>query len=81
MPETNLVFFSIEEEFGTAPQLSARLRQRGVKINPTGPQRLRGCTHLGVTREQALRAAEIIGECLSEGLAGVAETVTGPYAI
>lgn len=80
MPETNLVFFDVEKEFGTAPQLSARLRQRGVNINPTGPGRLRGCTHLSVTREEVLRAAEIIGECLSEGLAGVAETVTGPYA-
>lgn len=80
MPETNLVFFNLDESYGTAPQLSARLRQRGVNINPTGQQRLRGCTHLSVSRDEVLRAAEIIGEILDEGLTGVTETVTGTYA-
>ncbi len=81
MPETNLVFFDVEEAAGTAFALSSRLRQRGVNINPSGPQTLRACTHLDVPREQVLRAAEIIGECMTEGLAGVTETVAGgPYA-
>ncbi len=81
MPETNLVYFDVVEDFGTALALSSRLRQLGVNINPCGPQTLRACTHLDITREQALRAAELIGTCLSDGLANVAaSTIDGPYS-
>ncbi|TWU08777.1 L-allo-threonine aldolase [Symmachiella macrocystis] len=81
MPETNLVFFDVEEGYGSAFALSSRLRELGVNINPTGPQSLRACTHLDLTREQSLRAAELIGDSLSKGLADVAESITGgPYA-
>ena len=52
--ESNLVFFEIAPERGTSAQLSARLLERGVKINPSGPQRLRACTHLDVTRAEML---------------------------
>jgi len=80
-PETNLVFFDVEPDRGTAFALSSQLRERGVNINPTGPQSLRACTHLGVSRAEVVRAAELIGECVSDGLTGVAETVSGgPYA-
>ena len=59
----------------------ARLRANRVRHASTGPQTLRACTHLDVSRAQVLRAAELIGQCLSEGLAGVNETVSGgPYA-
>ncbi|MBX3442193.1 MAG: low specificity L-threonine aldolase [Planctomyces sp.] len=64
--ETNLVFFEIAPEFGTAADLSAALLERGVKLNPAGgPQRLRACTHLDVGREGVLRAVEAIRDCLA----------------
>lgn len=66
--ESNLVFFEIDLELGTAAQLSARLQEHGVRINPSGPQRLRACTHLDVTRSQLLRAAEIVRDCLAGGV-------------
>jgi threonine aldolase len=78
--ETNLVFFNVDPELGNAGQLSARLKQRGVRINATGPQRLRACAHLDVTREMVLRAAETIAEAVEEGFAGAVGTELGPYA-
>ena len=66
--ESNLVFFNLDPRFGTAAQLSAALLQHGVKINASGPQRLRACTHLDVTRFDVLRATEIIRACLHAGI-------------
>ena len=51
-----------------AQQLSARLLDRGVKINPSGPHRLRACTHLDVTQADLLRAADIVRECMESGI-------------
>ncbi len=78
--ESNLVFFEIEPEFGTAAQLSASLLKRGVKVYTFGRQRLRACTHLDVTLTDSLRAAEIVGECLAEGLSDTSRTTQGAYA-
>ena len=78
--ETNLVFFNVDPELGNAAQLSARLKQRGVRIGASGPQRLRGCTHLDVDRAMVLRAAEAIAEAVAEGLAGAVGAELGPYA-
>ncbi len=58
--ETNLIFFKVDPELGTAPQLAAALKQRGVLVLPTGPQTLRACTHLDVSAAQAERAADLI---------------------
>lgn len=62
--ESNLVFFEVDPARGTSAQLSARLLERGLKLNPSGPQRLRACTHLDVTRADLQRAAEIVRECM-----------------
>jgi len=62
--ETNLVFFEVDAKRGTSAQLSARLLQHGVKLNPSGTQRLRACTHLDVTKEDVLQAAEAVRACM-----------------
>ena len=63
--ETNLVFFEIDAGLGTAAELSAALKERGVHINPAGgTHRLRACTHLDVTQEDVERAAQTLAECL-----------------
>jgi threonine aldolase len=59
-PETNIVFFEVDPDWGTAAELSRRLVEAGVRINPTGKQRLRAVTHLDATREDALAAADAI---------------------
>ncbi|RPI89015.1 MAG: low specificity L-threonine aldolase, partial [Planctomycetaceae bacterium] len=78
--ETNLVFFEVDPKLGNASQLSTRLKEKGVLINATGPQRLRACTHLDVTREDALRAAEAISETVHEGFDAAHGAELGPYA-
>jgi threonine aldolase len=78
--ETNLVFFDVDPECGQAGQLSTKLAQKGVFINATGPQRLRACTHLDISREDALRAAEAISEAMHEGLRSAATAAAGPYS-
>lgn len=66
--ESNLIFFEINAERGTSAQLSAQLLEHGVRVNPSGPQRLRACTHLDVTREEVLRAAEAVRACMQQGV-------------
>lgn len=78
--ETNLVFFEVEPELGTAGQLSGRLRDQGVLINATGPQRLRACTHLDVNREGVLRAVEAVQRAVTGDLRSAEAVAAGPYA-
>ena len=62
--QTNIVYFHIDPGLGTASDLAAALRQRGVLVHPTGPQTIRACTHLDVTTDQVERAAEIIRQAV-----------------
>jgi threonine aldolase len=78
--ETNLVFFGIDPTRLSVATMSADLRKRGVLINPLGPW-LRACTHLDVTRDQVLRAADIVREILTKPReATTPEVVFSPYA-
>jgi threonine aldolase len=58
--ETNLIWFRVEREAGTAKDVAAALKERGVLVLESGPQKLRACTHLDVSAAQAERAAEVI---------------------
>jgi threonine aldolase len=78
--ESNLVFFEIEPELGSSAQLSAKLLQNGVRVNPSGPQRLRACTHLDLTATDVMRAAEIVRDCVQSGFSDTKATVGGAYA-
>ena len=60
--DTNIVIFEIDPELGTAAAFSARLRDEGVLMNATAPQRIRAVTHFDVSREQVERAAAVILE-------------------
>lgn len=75
--ETNLVFFDLDPAIGTAAQLSAALKSRGVLLNPIGPQRLRACTHLDVTADQARQAAAILREILESNVLAEANAEVG----
>jgi threonine aldolase len=58
--ETNLVWVAVNPSVGTAADVAAYLRSRGVLISVPGNQVVRACTHLGVTREQVEEAASLI---------------------
>jgi threonine aldolase len=78
--ETNLVFFEVEPDLGNASQFSALLQQSGVRLHASGPQRLRACTHLDVSRDEMLQAAEIVRDCMAQGFHKLAGSAIGPYA-
>jgi threonine aldolase len=67
--ETNLVWFEVDPDLGTAQEVAARLKQRGVRVHPAAPQMIRACTHLDVSAAQAERAAETIRTTCSEAVA------------
>jgi threonine aldolase len=58
--DTNLIWFRVNPEMGTAKDAAATLKQRGILVHVAGPQTLRACTHLDVSAADAERAAEAI---------------------
>ena len=62
--ETNLVWFEVDPELGTAKDVTAGLKQRGVWVHAGGPHTVRACTHLDVSAAQAERAAETIRQTM-----------------
>jgi len=64
--DTNLIWFHADPEIGTAKDVAAALKQRGVRVHTSGPQTLRACTHLDVSAAQAERAAETIRQTLGK---------------
>ncbi len=78
--ESNLVFFEIEEELGTAVQLKAALADDGVLIGPMGGQRMRAATHLDVSAEDVHTAVKAIQSCVATGFAEREMTGSGPYS-
>jgi threonine aldolase len=58
--ETNLVWFWVDPELGTAKDLAAALEQRGVLVHVSSRYLLRACTHLDVSAAGAEQAAEKI---------------------
>ena len=72
-PETNLVWVTVDPELGTAADVVAHLKSHGVLASALGPQTLRACTHLDVSREDVEIAADVIRSIDPEAIA--AETV------
>jgi threonine aldolase len=64
-PATNIVIFDIRETGMAAAELSARLREAGVLINPVGPTALRAVTHYDVSRADCEKALEAVASVLT----------------
>ncbi len=58
--ETNLVWIAVDPKLGSAQAIADRLKTDGILVSALGPQVLRACTHLDVSREQVEIAAESI---------------------
>ncbi|HEV3204554.1 MAG TPA: GntG family PLP-dependent aldolase [Gemmataceae bacterium] len=58
--ETNLVWFEVDPDLGSAKDIAAQLKQKGISVQPVGGHTIRACTHLDVSAAQAERAAEAI---------------------
>jgi threonine aldolase len=63
--QTNIVYFDVVRGGMSAQDLAGRLRSRGILMLPTGPHTLRAVTHYMVSRDDVLRALDIIREELS----------------
>jgi threonine aldolase len=66
---TNLVWFEVEPELGSAKDVLAKLKARGLLIGGGDGQVLRACTHLDVSAADAERAAEVIRKTLRRPVA------------
>ena len=64
--ETNLIWFEVDPDLGTAGDVAAALKGRGVLVHAAGPQTLRACTHLDVSAAQAERAAEVVRRAVAQ---------------
>jgi threonine aldolase len=58
--ETNLVWVTVDPALGTAGEVAAYLRSRGILVAALGAQVIRACTHLDVTRDDVAYAASVI---------------------
>ena len=56
--ETNLVWIAVDPEMGTGAEVAARMKAQGVLISALGHRVVRAVTHLDVSRDDCLRAAE-----------------------
>lgn len=65
VPATNIVIFDIAATGLPAAELSRRLKQRGVLINPISPAALRAVTHYDVSRADCMRALDAIAASLA----------------
>ena len=59
--ETNMVFFEVEKN-RTAADLCAKLTERGVRMLPVAPRRVRAVTHLDVSSADIERAIAVFRE-------------------
>ena len=58
--ETNLVWVRVDSTLGTAADVVAYLRTRGILVAALGSQVIRACTHLDLTRQDIAYAASVI---------------------
>jgi threonine aldolase len=81
--QTNIIWFQVDPELGTAGDIAARLKLNGVLVSVGAPQILRACTHLDISRSMAERAAEVvrrvIGRGSSDPVTGVALATSAGY--
>jgi threonine aldolase len=63
--QTNILVFGLTPDAPTAMVLVANARARGVLINAFGPRTVRAVTHLDVSRDQCMKAADVLVEIAS----------------
>lgn len=62
--ETNIVYFEVASELGTAEKFCQRLDDKGVRMLPVATQRVRAVLHLDVSREQVEQALIVLRRML-----------------
>lgn len=62
--ETNIVLFDLDAPLGTAAEVCAKLRERGVWMLPNLPRRVRAVCHLDTPRPLVERAIDVLRDVL-----------------
>lgn len=68
--DSNIVIFRVADWIGSPASLEARLRLRGILINPIGRGTMRAVTHLDVDGAAVGRAIEALAASVAESLEG-----------
>ena len=63
--QTNILVFGLAADAPDATTLVAKARERGVLVNAFGPHTVRAVTHLDVSHDQCMKAADILVEIVS----------------
>jgi threonine aldolase len=63
--ETNMVFFDVSQTPLSAPEISARLREKGIWIGAFDQRKMRAVTHLDVGREDIIEASNTLKDILA----------------
>ena len=77
--ETNLVYFDVDAQLGTAVQLAGRLKEADVLIGPSGGQMMRAVTHLDVDESDICRVADAVRQAVASGFSAQPLVGDGPY--
>ena len=75
---SNIVVFGLTPQAPDANTVVARARDAGVLVVAFGPRTVRAVTHLDVTEEQCLRAAEVLVEAATS-TGGTVTCAPGSY--
>ena len=65
--ETNMIYFDVAGAGLSAPQVSGRLLERGVRIGPMDEHRMRAVTHLDVDTAGVEEAAHALRVVIGQG--------------
>jgi len=77
-PDTNIVYFDLDESAGDPQALIAAAAARGVQISRYGPRRVRAITHLDVDDAGIARALEVFATTLDAKRAGGVDGASVP---
>ncbi|QVL33393.1 aminotransferase class I/II-fold pyridoxal phosphate-dependent enzyme [Telmatocola sphagniphila] len=58
--ETNLVWFEVSDSLGGGKVAFEKLKEQGVWVSQMGPNTLRACTHLDISRDQVIHTAKVL---------------------
>jgi threonine aldolase len=64
--QSNIVVFDVAKTGKTPKEILDQCSGRGVLFVPFGPTRIRGVTHLDVSREDVTTAFQVVAECLGQ---------------
>ena len=65
--QSNIVIFHMKDGAPDAASIAARARAEGVLLSVFAARTLRAVTHLDVTRDQCVRAADIVARVIERG--------------